>query len=193
MTARDRLIASAIDLVRRNGVAGTGLAELLKHSGAARRSVYVNFPGGKSELVAEATRVAGQGMNAILAEDPAGGTVRRALAAFIESWKETLRSSGYDAGCPVVAAALGRNESPSAANAAGEVFAGWQAMITHRLTVEGADTADAEAIATTTVAAVEGAVILCLASQSTDPLDKTARMLDTLIAEHTSDEPSMDC
>ena len=51
MTARERLIASAIELLRRNGVAGTGLAQLLEHSGTARRSVYVNFPGGKSELV----------------------------------------------------------------------------------------------------------------------------------------------
>ncbi len=72
------------------------------------------------------------------------------------------------------------------------MFAGWQAVITHRLTVEGADIADAEAIAATTVAAIEGAVILCLAAQSINPLDKTARMLDTLIAEHTSDEPPTD-
>ena len=43
MTARERLIVSAIELLRRNGVAGTGLAALLEHSGTARRSVYVNF------------------------------------------------------------------------------------------------------------------------------------------------------
>src|SRR5258706_426767 len=54
MTARERLIASAIEMLRRHGVAGTGLAELLENSGTARRSVYVNFPGGKSELMAEA-------------------------------------------------------------------------------------------------------------------------------------------
>ena len=103
----------------------------------------------------------------------------------VDSWKETLRSSGYNAGCPVVAAALGRNEAPSAADAAGEVFAGWQAMIARRLRLEGADTAVAQSLATTIVAAVEGAVSLCLAAQSTNPLDQTVRMLDTLIVEHT--------
>jgi TetR/AcrR family transcriptional repressor of lmrAB and yxaGH operons len=35
------------------------------------------------------------------------------------------------------------------------------------------------------VAAVEGAVILCLAAQSTDPSDRTVQMLDQLIAHHT--------
>lgn len=185
MTARERLIASAIELVRRNGVAGTGLAELLEHSGTARRSVYVNFPGGKSELVTEATRVAGHATDATLAGESAGGDARGSLAAFVDAWKETLRSSGYNAGCPVVAAALGRNESPTAADAAGEVFAGWQTMIARRLRLEGADKAVAQSLATTIVAAVEGAVILCLAAQSTKPLDQTVLMLDTLIVEHT--------
>ena len=46
---RERLIASAIDLVRARGVDGTGLAELLEHSGTARRSIYQHFPGGKAE------------------------------------------------------------------------------------------------------------------------------------------------
>lgn len=184
MTARERLIASAIELVRRNGVAGTGLAELLEHSGTARRSVYVNFPGGKSELVTEATRVAGESMAATLAGDEPDD-VQASLTAFVDSWKTTLHSSGYDAGCPVVAAALGRVESPAAADAAGEVFADWQTMIARRLVLEGAEITVADSLATTIVAAVEGAVILCLASRSTEPLDKTVAMLGKLIVEHT--------
>ena len=55
MGARDKLVASAIDLMRRYGIAGTGIAQLLDHSGISRRSVYLNFPGGKAELVAQNT------------------------------------------------------------------------------------------------------------------------------------------
>jgi TetR/AcrR family transcriptional repressor of lmrAB and yxaGH operons len=185
MTARERLIGSAIELLRRNGVAGTGVAELLEHSGAARRSVYVNFPGGKSELMAEATRTAGRLFNSTLAGAVPDGNGRESLAAFVESWKETLRSSEYTAGCPIVAAALGRTQSPSAADAAGEVFVEWQTMLAARLRAEGVGIDEAESLATTIVAAVEGAVILCLAARSTDPLDRTLRMLDQLIAAHT--------
>ncbi|MDT5139215.1 MAG: TetR/AcrR family transcriptional regulator, lmrAB and yxaGH operons repressor [Mycobacterium sp.] len=185
MTARERLIDSAIELLRRNGVAGTGLAELLQHSGAARRSVYVNFPGGKSELMTEATRTAGRLMDSTLAGAAPDGDGRESLAEFVESWKETLRTSDYTAGCPVVAAALGRTESPSAADAAGEVFTAWQNMLAGRLRAEGVGIDEAESLATTIVAAVEGAVVLCLAAQSTDPLDRTVQMLDQLIAHHT--------
>ena len=185
MTARDRLIGSAIELLRRNGVAGTGLAELLEHSGTARRSVYVNFPGGKSELMAEATRTAGRLMDPTLAGLAPDGNGRMSLAGFAESWKGELRSSDYAAGCPIVAAALGRTESSSAADAAGEVFHEWQKMLAGRLNAEGVGAQEAESLATTIVAAVEGAVILCLAERSTEPLDRTVRMLDQLIAQHT--------
>lgn len=175
MTARERLIESAIELVRRHGVAGTGLAELLEHSGTARRSVYLNFPGGKSELITEATRTAGRLL------DPAPeGDVRESLVAFVETWKETLRSTDYTAGCPVVAAALGRSEAPAAADAAGEVFTVWQTAIAEQLRAVGIG--EPESLATTIVAAVEGAVVLCLATRSTDPLDRTARMLDELLS-----------
>ena len=180
MTARERLIGSAIDLLCRKGVAGAGLAELLEHSGTARRSLYVNFPGGKSELMTEATRTAGQLFHTTLS-----GTGRESLAAFVESWKVALRSSDFSAGCPIVAAALGRSESPSAADAAGEAFASWQAKIAGHLRADGAADDRAEALATTVVAAVEGAVILCLASRSTEPLDRTVKMLDGLISHHT--------
>lgn len=181
MTARERLIDSAIEMLRRHGVAGTGLAELLEHSGTARRSVYVNFPGGKSELMTEATRTAGRLIDSTLAGTEPDGDVRASLAAFVESWKDTLRSSDYTAGCPVMAAALGRSESPAAADAAGEVFAEWQQVIAQRLRDEEVATEEAESLATTVVAAVEGAVVLCLAARSTDPLDRTARMLDRLV------------
>ncbi|GAB7145085.1 TetR/AcrR family transcriptional regulator [Mycobacterium riyadhense] len=184
MTARERLIESAIELLRRNGVAGTGLAELLQHSGTARRSVYVNFPGGKSELMTEATRTAGRRIDSTLAGTAPDGDGRASLVAFVESWKETLRSSDYAAGCPIVAAALGRTESPSAADAAGEVFTAWQALLAERLRTEGASIDEAESLATTIVAGVEGAVILCLATQSTDPLERTVKVLDRLIAQH---------
>lgn len=184
MTARERLIDSAIELLRRNGVAGTGLAELLEHSGTARRSVYLNFPGGKAELMAEATRTAGRLLDSALTAAP-DGDERASLAAFVKSWKETLRSSDYTAGCPVVAAALGRTQSAPAADAAGEVFAEWQTMLAGRFRADGVGADEAESLATTVVAAVEGAVILCLAAQSTDPLDRTMQMLDQLIACRT--------
>ncbi len=52
--------------MRCHGVAGTGIAGIVDRSGITRRSIYVNFPGGKAELVAAATRSAGDELAAIL-------------------------------------------------------------------------------------------------------------------------------
>src|SRR5271163_2003063 len=107
MSARDALITSVTGLVRRRGVAGTGLIALLQDSGVARRTVYLNFPGGKEELIAEATREAGQAFTAVIQstgdDDPA-----QAIQAFIDQWKAALSESQLEAGCPIVAAILGR-------------------------------------------------------------------------------------
>src|SRR5918995_78876 len=59
MAARDRMIESAAVLFRERGVHGTSFSDVLEHSGAPRGSIYHHFPGGKTELAAEAVRWAG--------------------------------------------------------------------------------------------------------------------------------------
>ena len=148
MSARDALITSVTGLVRRRGVAGTGLNALLEDSGVARRTVYLNFPGGKAELVAEAT------------------------------------VTQMEAGCPIVAAILGRAEAPAAARAAAEAFAEWQVILTDRLVKSGVGHDSARSLATLIIAAIEGAIIIALATQSTDALDDVGYHLVEAIKLH---------
>ncbi|MFE1596172.1 hypothetical protein [Nocardia sp. NPDC058705] len=82
----------------------------------SRRTIYLNFPGGKAELVAEATRVAGRAVGSLLSAIPATASATEAVSVLVEIWKHTLRTSDFTAGCPVVAATLGRDESPDAAD-----------------------------------------------------------------------------
>ena len=67
MRVRERLTSATATLMQRHGVAGTGIAEILSTSGVTRRSIYLNFPGGKAELVAAATRSAGDELTATVA------------------------------------------------------------------------------------------------------------------------------
>jgi TetR/AcrR family transcriptional regulator, lmrAB and yxaGH operons repressor len=177
MSARDALIASVTGLVRRRGVAGTGLNALLEDSGVARRTVYLNFPGGKAELVAEATRLAGEALTAVIRSGDDGSDPVRAVQAFIDEWKVQLSAAQMQAGCPIVAAVLGRSEAPAAAQAAREALGEWQTILADRLVRSGTDRDNARSLATLTVAAIEGAVILAIASQSTAALDDVGRHL----------------
>lgn len=183
MSARDALITSVTGLVRRRGVAGTGLNALLEDSGVARRTVYLNFPGGKSELVAEATRISGQALTTVLESADDGDPVQ-AVQTFVDQWKVQLRTTQMEAGCPIVAAILGRTEAPAAARAAAEAFGDWQVILANRLVRAGVGHESAGSLATLTIAAIEGAIVIALATRSTDALDDVARHLIEVIELH---------
>ena len=179
MRVRDRLTSATATLMQRHGVAGTGIAQILATSGVTRRSIYINFPGGKAELVSAATRSAGDDMASTIrdyVDEP------NLVAAFAHMWSDVLVSSNFDGGCPIVAAACSRDEAPEAAAAAAEVFADWGQLLTERLTRDGVEPTVAQSLSTTIVAAVEGAVILSRAARSTKPLDQVSHHLEELIA-----------
>jgi AcrR family transcriptional regulator len=186
MRVRDRLTSATATLMQRHGVAGTGIAEILAASGVTRRSIYLNFPGGKAELVAAATRAAGDEMTATVRgymdePDPVG--------AFTRMWSDVLVSTDFEGGCPIVAAASGRDESPEGASTAADVFTDWSEVLADRLRRDGIKNAAAQSLSTTIVASVEGAVILSRAARSTKPLEQVSRHLNELIAQHRPAQP----
>ncbi|GAB7144153.1 TetR/AcrR family transcriptional regulator [Mycobacterium riyadhense] len=180
MRVRERLTSATATLMQRHGVAGTGIAEILSTSGVTRRSIYLNFPGGKSELVAAATRSAGDAMAAMLAhciEQP------NPIEAFTRMWSELLVSSDFAGGCPIAAAAFSRDEAPEAASIAAEVFAQWGQLLAGKLSDDGINHAAAQSLSTTIIAALEGAVMLARAAKSTKPLEQVAPHLSELVAQ----------
>ncbi|BBY27099.1 TetR/AcrR family transcriptional regulator [Mycolicibacterium sediminis] len=184
MGARDRLLGTAIELLRRQGVAGTGVAEIVERGHTARRSLYLNFPGGKAQLMAEATHVAGSFIDHQIASFVALPTAREALAAFVVEWKKVVGDSDYAAGCPIAAAGLSRSTEPAVADVAGDAFAQWQHTLADSLRRHGADDAVAPVLANMVLAAVEGAVLVCIARKSLTPLDDVESQLAILLDHH---------
>lgn len=186
MRVRERLTSATAMLMQRHGVAGTGIAEILSTSGVTRRSIYLNFPDGKAELVAAATRSAGDEMTATLRgyieqPDP--------IRAFSRMWSEVLVSTDFEGGCPIVAAACSRDEAPEAASTAADVFAEWAQLLASRLKDDGINRAAAQSLSTTIVASIEGAVILSRAARSTKPLEQVSHHLNELISQHRPARP----
>src|SRR5690242_16151759 len=56
---RERMVRGAAQLIRRKGVTGTGMREIVTEADAPRGSLQHYFPGGKEELVSDALLWAG--------------------------------------------------------------------------------------------------------------------------------------
>ncbi|GAB4001413.1 TetR/AcrR family transcriptional regulator [Nocardioides ultimimeridianus] len=183
-TARDRLLAGAATLTRSRGVGGTTVAELLAEAGVARRSLYLNFPGGRDEVIAAATEQTGSEMTEALqqlfAEVP---DILSAMDAYLAITTADLVASDYTAGCPIVAAALGGTEVPLAREAAGRIFEQWQSLLSAALEVSGVATERAAGLAALILSSAEGATAMAIAQRSTEPLDRVGVMLRQLVAD----------
>ncbi|WP_237774652.1 TetR/AcrR family transcriptional regulator [Actinosynnema sp. ALI-1.44] len=174
------MLTSTIALMREHGVAGASLDAVLAHSRTPRGSVYHYFPGGRNEMIIDATRAAGDFIASVIEQtdhtDP-----RRAFGRFVDLWKQVLTDSDFRAGCPILAVAVdGGRDLPGAMDLTREIFTAWQDKISARLTANGMPDERARRLATLAIAAIEGAVILCRVQRSADPLDDVAEELSPL-------------
>jgi TetR/AcrR family transcriptional regulator, lmrAB and yxaGH operons repressor len=185
---RERMVRSALALMGEQGVEATSFSQVIEHSGAPRGSIYHHFPGGKAQLVDEATRYAGEIIVDLLNEaaerneDPVA-----ALDSISEFWRTLLHDSEFAAGCPVLAAVLEGDRSPAARDTAREVFARWQRIWTELLARAGVDKDRARSLAAIAISATEGAVILARSQRSNLPLERVARELRTLFHQAIED------
>lgn len=183
---RDRLTASAIHLVRQRGVEGTGLKELVEHSGAARRSIYQHFPGGKTELIAHSTQVAGEFIRRRIKAALTTAPPVEALSGLLGLISATLPSQDFALGCPVSAAAQAVPEAEILRAAAAAAFSGWIDELSAALVRNGETDDDARSLAGFIVSAIEGALIRARAERSTEALDQVDTQLRRLLAPERS-------
>ena len=114
LNSRERMIRSTALLVRERGIEATSFSDVIEASGAPRGSIYHHFPGGKSQLIAEATEWSGVAIASGLERALAAGDPVAAMHAFIDVWRGVLTETIYDAGCPVVAAWVESAANPGA-------------------------------------------------------------------------------
>lgn len=184
---RERLIGSAIELLRTRGVEGTGVADLLEHSHTARGSIYQHFPGGKAELMATAAGTAGAWLRHTLREYAGQIDVASLLRGVIEQVAAELTANDYQHGCPVVAAAVAAPDATGVRESAADVFASWTEELAAALEQEGRSAAEARSLAGFVVSAVEGALLRARCAQSTEPLEQAAEQLAALLTPSSSE------
>jgi TetR/AcrR family transcriptional regulator, lmrAB and yxaGH operons repressor len=161
ISTRDRLIAAMLDALRRRGLHGIGLNELLKNASAPKGVLYHHFPGGKNELAVAAIQTAVMHLRQSLASLVGSKQPPEAiLIAWMNGAHQQLAKSLFERGCPLATVAL---ESGAAdidiRTALSEAFHGIRGDIAAMLVQARIDTQRAGQLASLIVSAYEGALI----------------------------------
>ncbi|GAT85163.1 TetR family transcriptional regulator [Streptomyces sp. F-3] len=182
---RERMVFSAAQLIRRDGVGATGMRDVAAHAGAPRGSLQHYFPGGKEQLVNEAVAWAGRYAGKRIARFMAGmsePTPSGLFAAMVRQWTDEYEKAGFLSGCPVVSATVDcASSAPSTREAAAAAFATWRKPVAEALTGMGVPAERAESLATLMISSLEGAIIMARAEGGVRPLTTVARELGPLL------------
>jgi TetR/AcrR family transcriptional repressor of lmrAB and yxaGH operons len=169
---RDRMLQTAGDLLHRQGYTATGLNQILEESRAPKGSLYFHFPGGKEELMSLALERTSASLTEMLErilETAPGG--EQALEAITAYFAGQLESSRFTKGCPLATVALEQAATSDALHrVCSATYARWQASIAARLERDGFPRERAESLAGLFLSTIEGALLLCRAHRSTEPL-----------------------
>jgi len=177
---RERMVLAAVALLSERGLSGTSFSEVIERSGAPRGSIYHHFPKGKDSLTAEAVALVGQHLLALLRKRD-GATPAEVAHRFVDAWRGVLTRSDCRAGC-AIAAVANEQAGPSKLLAqAAAVFVSWERELEESMHAAGMPRAKARSVASLTLAAVEGALILCRARREIAPLDSVEAALTAFV------------
>jgi len=180
--SRSKMIKSAAALIGSRGMNATSFSDVLADSGAPRGSIYHNFPKGKRQLAEEAMRWTS---DVLLGHQRAcrGTTAREVLSWFVDLWRQSVVASNACSGCAVAGVALDIQRDDDLMGIAREMFQAWVELLAEQLHSVGVALDQANAIAVTSLAAMEGALILCRVESSVDPLNRVANQLMSLVQD----------
>jgi AcrR family transcriptional regulator len=179
------MVRSAAQLIRRKGVSGTGMREIVIDADAARGSLQHYFPGGKEELVSDALLWAGDAMAQQVRRSLSKLTSRTPSAlldAVVDLWRRDLTNEQFSAGCPLVAAAADTAAtSEQLRQVLRRAFDGWLEPLSQSLVQLGIPSERSDNLAVVVIAALEGAIVLARIRRDLSPFDALVLELGPLL------------
>ena len=173
--ARRKMIESAVTLLAMRGLQGTSFGDVLERSGAPRGSIYHHFPEGKDQLIDAAIELAGDRALGVL-DAVEGAPPIEVTRYFLDLWRQVLVRSNLRAGCAVLAVTVA-TDSPDLLDHAASIFRAWRGRLAELYERGGIGPPAAIRLATTVVAASEGAVVVSRAERSLEPFELVVEQL----------------
>jgi AcrR family transcriptional regulator len=178
------MVLSAAALVRRDGVTGTGLRDVVEHAHAPRGSLQHYFPDGKQQLVGEALRWAGgfaaERVHRYLRRG--GGTPAGLFAYMAKQWTDEFARVGFAPGCPLVAAAADTAASSDVLRRDMQAaFDDWRRAVAEALESMGVPRPRAGTLATVMISGLEGAIVFARIQHDTAPIDAVVAELTPVL------------
>ena len=169
---KERILDAGAELFRRQGLAGTGLKQLVAKAEAPFGSLYHHFPGGKDELAGEVIRRSA-GFYLDLFDEVVGPDtpVVEGVRAFFDGAARTLVDTDYADACPIAVVALEvASTNETLREATHEVFEAWLGGLTLWFSAAGIDEATARRLAIQFLAAIEGGFLLSRAAKDPEAM-----------------------
>ncbi|MEU0870170.1 TetR/AcrR family transcriptional regulator [Nocardia brasiliensis] len=178
--SRRRIEVAACELLARHGYHGFGLKALSEAACLPYGSIYHHFPGGKEEIAVAA--ITGTGTRAARMIRQAPTDVFATTATLFEFMTRKLAQSDWVDGCPIGTPALdGGSDVEAVREACGAAFDAMERAFAGLLAELGLSAQAAGELATTVVAAYEGATVLARVRRSADPLHTVATAMERLV------------
>lgn len=179
------MIEAAADAFEREGFSGAGLAAILEASDAPRGSLYFHFPGGKEELAiaavdASATRLA-LDLTSVLRSSKSASA---GLVRVVELLADRLEAASFEKGCPITSVVAASSGAPEPVRSAViDAISVLEANLAAFLVRNGHAERDAAGLATVTLSAIEGALLLARIRRSREPLTRVARAIPSILGD----------
>jgi TetR/AcrR family transcriptional regulator, lmrAB and yxaGH operons repressor len=184
---RSRMLETTARLLQHRGYHGTSLNDILVESGAPRGSLYFHFPGGKDQLVLEATRATVDATTNALKEALHGAeTPARGIRSFFEAAAAEMTEADYTFGCPVAPVILdAAGGSEELAELCRKAFEEWIGLVGQALLSAGVQPERARSLALLVEASIEGLLLIARAYRDCTSIFLVAAELERLIESAT--------
>lgn len=180
--SKEKTLAAAVKLFRRQGYHGTALHDILAEAGSPRGSLYFHFPRGKEEIGEAALALAAEALrHGIARAAGASDNAETFLVRIVRGMAAELERSDYEEGCPIATTALETAAQSEVLGAtARNAFQKWELEIKRGLERFDMTTADADLVATLVLSQLEGALLLARTYRSLQPIHRAEQAVKLL-------------